>query len=93
MVYEPAILQAKLTVAYFAEQFSYSDELKMKLGKISSATIGRFLKPEIAKCSVKGISTTRPAKNLNQLIPIRTFFDWDERKPGFLEQKPERPKT
>ena len=57
----------------------------MKLAKISSATVGRFLKPEIAKCSVKGISTTRPAKNLNQLIPIRTFFDWDERKPGFLE--------
>ena len=67
-------------LAYFAEQFSYSDDLKMKLGKISSV-----LKPEIARCSVKGISTTRPAKNLNQLIPIRTFFDWDERKPGFLE--------
>ena len=28
---------------------------------------------------------TKLAKNLNKLIPIRTFFDWDERKPGFFE--------
>ena len=70
---------------YFAQKFSYSPELKTKLATISSATIGRFLKPEIAKYSIRGISTTKPTKNLNRLIPVRTFFDWDERKPGFFE--------
>ena len=32
-----------------------------------------------------GISTTKAGKGLNQLIPIRVFFDWDERVPGFFE--------
>ncbi len=59
--------------------------LEALLNSISSATVGRILKPEIPKHSIRGISTTRPAKNLNKLIPIRTFFDWDERKPGFFE--------
>ena len=48
-------------------------------------TVGRIIKPEIRKHSIRGISTTRPAQNLNKLIPIRTFFNWDERKPGFFE--------
>lgn len=72
-------------IDYFAQKFSYDEKLKTKLTRISSATVGRILKPEIPKHSIRGISTTRPAKNLNKLIPIRTFFDWDERKPGFFE--------
>ena len=72
-------------IDYFAQKFGYDEQLKAKLARISSATVGRLLKPEIPKHSIRGISTTRPAKNLNKLIPIRTFFDWDERKPGFFE--------
>ena len=75
-------------IDYFAQKFSYDEKLKTKLTRISSATVGRILKPEIPKHSIRGISTTRPAKNLNKLIPIRTFFDWDERKPGFLRLTP-----
>ena len=72
-------------IDYFTQKFGYDEKLKTKLARISSATVGRILKPEIPKHSIRGISTTRPAKNLNKLIPIRTFFDWDERKPGFFE--------
>ena len=72
-------------IDYLAHKFGYDETLKRKLSRISSATVGRILKPEIPKHSIRGISTTRPAKNLNKLIPIRTFFDWDERKPGFFE--------
>ena len=72
-------------IEYFADKYSYSNELKCLLLSISASSIGRILKPEIAKCKLRGISTTRPATNLNQLIPIRTYFDWDERKPGFFE--------
>ena len=70
---------------YFADKFAYSNEMKVKLSKISSATIGRMIKSEIPKYSIRGISTTRPAKNLNKLIPIRVYFDWDSLKPGFFE--------
>lgn len=72
-------------IDYFARKFAYSEKLKAKLSVISSSTIGRMLKPEIARLAIHGISTTRPAKNLSSLIPVRTFFDWDERKPGFFE--------
>ena len=41
--------------------------------KLSEETAKR--KPEIPKHSICGILTTGPAKNLNKLIPIRTFFD------------------
>ena len=70
---------------YLSVKFNYDEELKYKLSKISSATIGRILKPEIPKYSLRGISTTRPAKNLNAFIPVRVYFDWDERQPGFFE--------
>lgn len=72
-------------IDYFAQKFGYPQTLKAKLSRISSATVARILKLEIPKHSIRGISTTRPSKNLNKLIPIRTFFDWDERKPGFFE--------
>lgn len=32
-----------------------------------------------------GISTTKAGRDLNKVIPIRVFFDWDERIPGFFE--------
>ena len=72
-------------IDYFAKKFSYGQELKEKLRTVSESTIGRMLRGEIAKCAIRGISTTRPAKNLSSLIPVRTHFDWDERKPGFFE--------
>lgn len=70
---------------YCAAKFGYSDEMKFKLSRISSATIGRMIKPEIAKHSIRGISATRPAKNLNRLIPIHVYFEWDSLEPGFFE--------
>lgn len=70
---------------YFSTKFGYSEEMKHKLSKISSATIGRMISPEISKYSIRGISTTRPAKNLNKLIPIRVYFQWDTLEPGFFE--------
>ncbi|WP_246473274.1 integrase catalytic domain-containing protein [Treponema parvum] len=72
-------------IDYLTQKFGYDEQLKRKLNNISSATVSRILKPEIPKHSIRGISTTRPAKNLNKLIPIRTFFNWDQRKLGFFE--------
>jgi len=52
---------------------------------ISSATIDRILAPARKGLVLKGRSTTKPGTLLKHKIAIRTFADWDENKPGFLE--------
>jgi hypothetical protein len=53
--------------------------------KISAATIDRLLTDTRKRFRIKGRSTTRPGSLLKKSIPIRTFADWDEAKPGFFE--------
>jgi hypothetical protein len=70
------------------EQFGemkLSDETREKLGLISAATIDRLLAAERKKYQLKGRARTRPGSLLKKQIPIRTFSDWDEKKPGFAE--------
>jgi hypothetical protein len=52
---------------------------------IKSATIDRLLTPARKDLVPKGRSTTKPGTMLKHRIPIRTFADWNENKPGFLE--------
>src|SRR5580658_7770664 len=61
-----------------------SCEVKEKLLALSPATADRLLKPERRKLG-KGKSTTRAGTLLKKHIPIRTFADWNNVKPGFLE--------
>lgn len=56
-----------------------------KLMKISSSTIDRLLTPERKKQAIKGRSNTKPGTLLKSQIPIRTFSEWDDKKPGFVE--------
>lgn len=56
-----------------------------KLMKLSPATIDRLLKPYRNKGGRKSYSTTQGGNLLKNLIPIRTFADWQEDQPGFLE--------
>ncbi|MCA1601718.1 MAG: transposase family protein [Acidobacteria bacterium] len=56
-----------------------------KLARISAATIDRLLRSERQKYQLKGRSHTRPGTLLKQQIPMRTFSDWNEQQPGFLE--------
>jgi hypothetical protein len=53
---------------------------------VSPATIDRLLRKEKKKLELKGRGLTKPGPLLKHQIPIRTFFSWDERKPGFFEQ-------
>ena len=57
---------------------------KELLLKISSASIDRCLRPVRIK-SPHGLSTTKPGSLLKNLIPVRTFTEWDEERPGFME--------
>lgn len=56
-----------------------------KLSRMSAATIDRVLRPEREKYQVKGRGHTRPGTLLKHQIPMRTFSEWDEAQPGFLE--------
>ena len=57
----------------------------MQMGQVSSATIDRLLKPYRQKGMRRPFSTTKPGSLLKGAIPIRTFSDWNESSPGFLE--------
>jgi hypothetical protein len=56
-----------------------------KLARMSAATIDRLLRPERQKYQLKGRTHTRPGTLLKHQIPMRTFSEWDEEQPGFLE--------
>ena len=60
-------------------------KVREKLLTISAATIDRLLTDTRKKYQIKGRSTTRPGSLLKKSIPIRTFADWDEARPGFFE--------
>ncbi|MBM4452651.1 MAG: transposase family protein [Chloroflexi bacterium] len=55
------------------------------LCQMSAATIDRLLRPCRRLGGRRLFSTTRPGSLLKSSIPIRTFADWQENKPGFLE--------
>ena len=66
------------------QEINLSKDKKELLLKISSASIDRCLRPIRSKMP-HGISTTKPGRLLKNLIPVRTFTEWDEERPGFLE--------
>jgi hypothetical protein len=55
------------------------------LCRLSAATIDRMLKADRARITLKGRTTTKPGTLLKSRIPVRTFAQWDEREPGFIE--------
>jgi len=55
------------------------------LSSMSAATIDRRLAGERAKLALKGRSGTKPGSLLKSQIPIRTWAQWDDATPGFVE--------
>src|SRR5712691_10611792 len=60
------------------------EECRTRLLSMSPATADRILRP-YRKQERHGISTTRSGTLLKKQIPVRTFNDWNETKPGFME--------
>jgi hypothetical protein len=56
-----------------------------QLCRISPSTIDRLLRNYHKVGGRRGFTTTRPGSLLKSSIPIRTFADWQENKPGFME--------
>ena len=79
-----AALDAELPRLYYAGVVPVSDECYQKLMVVSPATMDRLLireQPVIGKR--RGF--TKPGTLLKDCIPIRTWADWNEDRPGFSE--------
>jgi hypothetical protein len=66
------------------EHLHLTEECRRKLLSMSAATADRLLSSQ-RKMGQRGLSTTRAGTLLKQQIPIRTFQQWNEIRPGFLE--------
>ena len=51
----------------------------------SRPTLARLLGPARARYPRRGATLTRPGTVLKHEIPIRTFTEWNDARPGFLE--------
>jgi hypothetical protein len=61
-----------------------TDACRAQLLSLSAATADRLLRASRIQ-NLHGISTTRVGTLLKQQIPIRTFQQWNETQPGFVE--------
>jgi hypothetical protein len=66
-------------------ELALDPEVRAKLLRMSSATIDRLLAADRAALRIRGRSGTKPGSILRRQIPIRTFAEWDEARPGFCE--------
>jgi hypothetical protein len=60
-------------------------DVAVLLKRMSAATADRLLRDVRRTVDRRGVSTTKPGTLLRDQIPVRTFADWDDDRPGFLE--------
>jgi len=66
-------------------EIDVDDQTAALLLKIAPATIDRRLKADRAKLDPRGRSHTKPGTLLKDSIPMRTWAEWDDARPGFVE--------
>jgi len=67
-------------------KFAVSDAVRLKLGKISAATIDRLPRKEKARRRVKGTSGTKPAKgHIKSLVPVMSHFECAQQGAGLWQ--------
>lgn len=81
---EPFLSELLSVMMRFGEIMVTAEEEAL-LTSISASTIDRLLVADRASLRLRGRSTTKPGTLLRSQIPVRTFSDWNEQKPGFLE--------
>ena len=80
----PVMVELVPTLRRFGE-LDISDELAALLVVMSPATMDRRLAPARASMALRGRSHTKPGSLLKSQIPIRTWAQWDDAVPGFVE--------
>lgn len=66
-------------------ELALDDRTRSLLVHVSPATADRLLVRARARSRPHGLSTTKPGTLLKHMIPVRTFADWDDARPGFTE--------
>ncbi len=66
-------------------EITITPEVEAQLCRISPSTIDRLLHPYRRLGGRRPFATTKRGSLLKRSIPIRTFADWEEDTPGFLE--------
>jgi hypothetical protein len=66
-------------------ELTLRSEVRVKLLAISPATIDRLLASEKKRYALKSRARTKPGTLLRHQVPIRTFAEWDDARPGFVE--------
>ena len=67
------------------KELEVRSEVARQLYEVSAATIDRLLQPYRRMGARRSFSATRPGSLLKGSIPIRTFGEWEEGVPGYLE--------
>lgn len=67
------------------KELSLKRGVREKLLRVSAATVDRLLRSERKKFELKPRARTKPGTLLKHQVPIRTFSEWDEGRPGFME--------
>ncbi|OBB71080.1 DDE-type integrase/transposase/recombinase [Mycobacterium sp. 852014-52144_SCH5372336] len=80
----PMLAELVAVLRHFRE-LVISDETAALLVSMSAATIDRRLADERAKHKIKGRVGTKPGSLLKSQIPVRTWAEWDDAVPGFVE--------
>ena len=81
---QPFLPEMVKVLRQHGEQWIDASQEKL-LYRMSPATIDRLLQSYRKLGGRRPLSTTRRGSVLKSSIPIRTFTDWHENKPGFLE--------
>jgi len=80
-----AVLPEMIAVLERHGELELAPATRQKLCAISAASIDRLLAAERRRLNVRGRSGTKPGTLLKHQIPIRTFAEWDQTQPGFVE--------
>ena len=62
-----------------------TEETEAQLCRMSASTIDRLLRRWRGTGVRRDLSTTKPGTLLKNAILVRTFSEWNEKQPGFLE--------
>ena len=67
------------------KELRLNKKIRKKLLSIGPATIDRMLKTTKKQYELKGKSTTKPGTLLRSAIAVRTYDDWNDKRPGYFE--------
>jgi hypothetical protein len=61
------------------------DHVRAQLLSVSAATADRMVRRLREADRPRGISTTKPGRLLKRQVPVRTWNEWNDQRPGFFE--------